>query len=476
MSLTLTRPTRGVEQRCAGAGFASESAHRTSDCLSSFSTQPVSQPVGERRRLLGTRLIAGALLGGLALIAVHLALLGSYWNSEEGIYALTARLLLSGHELYRQTVSAQPPGTYLVGAGLLAIHDSLEWLRVAVAGLQLTAGLLAGQIVWRTTGSAAASVATPAIMLLTPWAVHEHGTLTPELVSLPFLLGALLTCRRRRTVVVAGSLCGCLPLVKLPYALPALVIILSSDDVRRASRWAVGAFAAGLVATILLGGDALWKETVIAQTQSGTHSLQAVKGWWLQAAWNLSGLVLCCLLALRFRERANDWGQLRAVLNASVALSITLLSVVKNGTSLNVTVPIEAVLVPGAVSGLVLAWRAAHAEGARQWAAGLAVAALIFTFAQSASLIISPTDPNPFLRVGSSHVGWSVILTGPQFRSAVTAARACAGASVYGGPPLIAFAAGRRVPDDQPDAFITTTPVLRAVLKRMQDARTICRY
>ena len=73
----------------------------------------------------------------------------TFWNTEEGVYALTARLLDSSHALYRDVAAAQPPLTYLVGAGLLAIHDSLEWLRLTVACLQLGAGLLAGQVVWR---------------------------------------------------------------------------------------------------------------------------------------------------------------------------------------------------------------------------------------------------------------------------------------------------------------------------------------
>jgi len=420
-------------------------------------------------------LVAGALLGVLALIVVHLALEGSYWNSEEGVYALTARLLLGGHELYRQTASAQPPATYLVGAALLAIHDGLEWLRLGVAGLQLAAGVLAGGIVWRTTESRAASVATPAAVLLTPWAVHEHGTLTPELVSLPLLLGALLACRRQHAIALAGLLCGLLPLVKVPYALPALVIVLCSTDVRRAGLWAIGTLAVGILGTFLLGGGAFWREAVIAQAQTGLHSLRELKGWWLQATWTLSGLVVCCLAAAGFRDHASDPGQLRAVLVTGVAMLLLLLSDIKNGTGLNVTVPVEAVLVPGAVSGLVLAVRAGtRGSGRYRRTAALAVAAAVFTLAQSISLMVSPTDPKPFLRIGSSRVGWAVLMTPSQFHRAVEAANACPAGSVYGGPPLIAFAAGRRVPDDQPDGLLTTAPVLRAVRERIDTIRDVC--
>jgi hypothetical protein len=160
--------------------------------------------------------LLGAVCGAAAVVVVHLALAGTFWNSEEGVYALSARLFLHGHALYDETAAAQPPGVYVVGAGLLAIHDVVEWLRLGVGLLQLGAGLLAAQIVWRTTGSVLASVVTPAAIILTPWAVHEHGSLTPELVSLPVLLGAIVATQRPRTLVLGGVLCGLLPLIKLP--------------------------------------------------------------------------------------------------------------------------------------------------------------------------------------------------------------------------------------------------------------------
>lgn len=419
--------------------------------------------------------LAGAAIGAGALVVAHLALRDTFWNSEEGVYALTARLLLSGHALYRDTAAAQPPITYLVGAGLLAVHDGLEWLRLAVACLQLGAGLLAGQVVWRITGSRAVAMITPAVMLLAPWAVHEHGSLTPEVVSLPPLMGALLAGRDRRAIPVAGILCGLLPLVKLPEALPALAIILTSRDPRRVAAWAVGVCAAGAVATVAWGGHAVWTDVVLAQTQSGAHPLSELKGWWGQAAWTLTGPMVCCLVALRLGRLSRDPRLLRAALATGLAALVTLLSTLKQGTGLNVVVPIEAVLVPGALSGVALALRAARQARSRvRWAAAFAVVATAFLIAQGISLMTSPSDPRPFLRAGSSQIGWAAILTRPQFHQAVTEARACPAASFYVGQPLIAFAAGRRVPDDQPDGFITATPALAAARRQIAAAQPTC--
>jgi hypothetical protein len=180
------------------------------------------------------------LLGMAVLVVVHVVLRDTLWNTEEGVYALTARLLLHGHRLYRQVAAAQPPVVYLVGAAILWIHDSLEWLRFVVALGQLTAGVIAAQLVWRITRSAIASVVTVAVMMLAPWAVQEHGMLTPELLSLPVLLAAISLCRDRRAVPATGLLCALLVFIKVPYLLPAVVIVCLSAAPRRAAIWALG--------------------------------------------------------------------------------------------------------------------------------------------------------------------------------------------------------------------------------------------
>jgi hypothetical protein len=154
--------------------------------------------------------------------------------------------MLHGAGLYTSFAGAQPPGVFLVGTVLLAIHDSLEWLRFAVACLQLGAGVIAGAMVLRITGSRVAAIATPALVLLTPWAVHEHGALTPELVALPVLLGAAFAGGSGRRPALVGVLCGLLPLIKVPFAIPAVVVVALSGDWRQAGLWAVGTLAIGL--------------------------------------------------------------------------------------------------------------------------------------------------------------------------------------------------------------------------------------
>jgi hypothetical protein len=402
----------------------------------------------------------GALLGLIVLVAVHLVERGSYWDYSEGVYALTSQLWLHGAFLYGHVVAAQPPGVFVYGAGLLAVHDSLEWLRFGVGALQLGAGLIAANIVWRLTENRLATLLAPAGMLLTPWAVHENGALLPELVALPLLLGGLRLSVEPRRAIALGVICGLLPLVKVPLLIPAVVLLVMSPERRRSSVAALVTLIAGILGTAVLAGRPLWREVVYAQTQSGHRSLSALAGFWAQGGWNLLGLLVAASLAWALRGRSRD----PSLLGVSAVLAISMLATfatnLKEGTSLNIVVPVEATLLPLALAGAVFAARA----GSRLTNGRLlaCLAGLLFTLLQTASLFASPTHPVGFLRPGS-RPAWAITQTPAQLRSSVASARACQAGLAFGGPPLVAMLAGRRMPDDQPDQFITRSPALRSV-------------
>jgi hypothetical protein len=433
-------------------------------------------------RVRGRVVIPGLVAGGAALVAVHLLLLHTYWDYSEGVYALSAHLLLNGADLYRGIVGAQPPGVFAAGAILLAVHDSLEWLRLGIGLLQLGAGLIAAAIVYRITASRITAILTPAAVLLTPWAVHEHGALTPELVSLPFMLGAALASADDRRGPLAGVLCGLLVLIKLPFAIPAVAILAFAGDRRRAVIWAGLTVIVGFGLTTALAGEAFWRDVVIAQTHTGVRSLGLLKGFWAQAGWNVLGLLIAGAAAVVLRDQAADARLLRAILVLAVANVITFLTNFKSGTGLNVTVPVEASLVPLALCGTVFAWRSARTRARAGAGAGVrprltATACLLglaFTFAQSVSLIASPHNPIPFLRAFSAPA-WEILMTRPQLDAAVTAARRCPSGAPYGGPPLIALMAGRRPPADQADSFLPTHSVtLAAVAAQIRATPGVC--
>jgi hypothetical protein len=422
-------------------------------------------------------LLWGLVVGGATLVAVHLLLYNTYWDYSEGVYALSAHLMLHGGDLYTQIVGAQPPGVFLTGVALLALHDSVEWLRLGVGFLQLGGGLIAGQIVLRLTGSRLGAALTPAAILLTPWAVHEHGALTPELVAVPVMLGAALLSIDQRRAVPAGVLCGALALIKVPLVIPALAIVALSARPRRTLMWAAAALAAGLALTTLLAGGDFWREVFLAQTQTGRRTLGTLKGFWAQSGWNVLGLLVCGAALWRFRAAARDRPLLRVMVGLAVANLITFLTNFKQGTGLNITVPVEAALVPLAVSGAVLALRDARSPSpvlrSRLIAAACGLG-IVFTLGQSISLMASPHNPIPFLRAASAPA-WEILMTGPQLRAAVASARACPPGEPYGGPPLIAFMADRSVPAGQPDQFITLrAATLSSVRAQIAAVKHVC--
>jgi hypothetical protein len=418
-------------------------------------------------------ILAPVLAGLGAMVAVHLLLLHTYWDYSEGVYGLTAHEILHGADLYGTIVGAQPPGVFLVGAAIEAIHSGVEFLRFGVGLLQVVAGLICAAIVLRVSASRVAATAAAALTLLTPWAVHEHGALTPELVALPVMLGAARLAARsgRNAAVATGLLCGLLVLIKYPLAIPALVLVA----VARERWWTAGTAAltlgAGLAVSWALGGSGYWTDTIIAQMHSGSRSLHALSGFWAQAGWNVIGLLVSALVAVALWRRAADRRQLLVAAALAAANLITFLSNVKEGTGLNIAVPVEASLVPLAVCGATFAVRE---FAVRRATAIVCLAGLAFTLAQSASLIASPTDAIPFERAFSAPA-WEIALTAPEFEDLVANARRCPPGEPYGGPPLAALAAGRELPAGQADEFLPThSPTLAAVARQIAAVHPVC--
>ena len=238
-------------------------------------------------------------------------------------------------------------------------------------------------------------------MLLTPWALHEHGALLPELVALPpLLLAALRWSVEPRRAVAFGVACGLLPLIKLPLVVAAVVLLALCARRRRSLVAAAATLLAGVLASAALGGEGLWREVVYAQTQSGHRSLSALAGFWAQGGWNLLGLLVAGAIAWGLRARSADPRLLGITAALGLGMLITFATNLKQGTSLNIVVPVEAVLVPLALAGVALA----ASEGARLGNRRLlgAVAGLALTFVQAGSLLHRPLTPCPFC--GRAHV------------------------------------------------------------------------
>jgi hypothetical protein len=393
------------------------------------------------------------------------------WGPSEGVYALSARLLLHGGDLYGGLVASQPPWVYLFGVVPLWIHDSLDTLRFSAGLLQVLTGAIAGAIVWRLTASRIAAVAAVPLVVLTPWATHQHGLLLPEQLGAPLLLGAAALAARPGSARWAGVLAGVAVFAKWPFVLPAAALLAASPARAAAARWAVGSLAAQAVAFTVIFGTGFWRQTVQAQVQAG-HGLELQIGSWVQAGWNLLPLLVFAGVALRLRAQAREPALVLTVAAAAAGMLATTVTILKPGTGLNVLVPSEPLLATLAVAGVVWALRTPLRARAAVAAATLGLLLL----AQSASLLLDPTNPRPFHRPASSTPGWRVGYTRDEVDRMVARARRCPAGAVWAGPQLVAFIAHRRVPADQPDVFIVSRAAMHAaVFARLQADGPRCR-
>lgn len=417
-------------------------------------------------------------LAGLALAIVLSALVMATrwhqdWGDSEGTYALTARSLLNGGDLYGDVVVAQPPVLFVVGAGVLAIGDSLEVLRAVMVALQLLALALLAAAVWRMTRSQWAMALTPPLGVILPWTVHQQGSFQPEALALPCLAGALVLAARRCGSGWAGALLAIAVGIKLPMAIPALFGVWAAAD-RRA---AAASFAATLVVlgavSLAVFGDGVVNYTVLAQLDVGRHPARTMAGVGVQAAWNLTPLALGCLaaaVAWRRGWRPCDPQQWRVALALGTGTMLTLASITKVGTSLSVMPPVEALLLPVAMTGA-----AAWLKGATLRRALAALGLVAFLLAQSVSLLAAPRSGGVVFLRPLSPPAWGIALTRREVDAQVSALQRCSRTLPSSQDPAVTFRAHRRMPGGQPDLFLPVRAKrLAGVAKRVADDRWRC--
>jgi hypothetical protein len=392
---------------------------------------------------------------GLASIAVLVGLAlwqdDGYWEYSDGVYALTARLIADGQRLYRDVAAAQPPPVYLVGALALTAADSLTMLRAALAAFELATSALVLVAVWRLTGSRVAAVVAALALLVAPWSLREHAQLIPETLAAPLLLGAAVAASRARTAVLAGILGALATACKLAFGLPALAIALA-PRLRRERLRALGGLAATGAALALLSllvyGDGLLDGAVRAQRESGTAAASYVAGLWAQGAWNLLPLLACAALAWPLRAQLEDRELARTLAIGSAGTLLLFVTLFKDGSYLTIVVVVEPFLICLGAAGVC-----ATVRGGSRALTTVAGGALLLCALQVGSLLISPGNPELFVRPLAAS-GPARELSPAEVHAAVARIRACPPATPVSGPPFLAFAAGRRVPGDQPDQFI----------------------
>jgi hypothetical protein len=411
-----------------------------------------------------------AVLATCVVALLHLWRGDSYWNFSEGVYLASASEVLDGAGLYTELAAAQPPPIFYLGSGLLAVSDSLLFVRGALGVTTVVTGGLVAVIVGRLTGRPAVAVGAGLAALLAPWTLREHATLTPDaLAPAPLLAAAVLAARPgSRSAAIAGALAALAASLKLAFLLPAAAVAVVA---RRRSAYLVGGVALGgllAAASFAVWGSALWENVVEAQSGTGLQ-LDALPGQVAQSVWNVGPMLALAALAYVARERARDPTLLRstaALLLGSAALIVTFL---KDGTYLNTLVIVEPVAIALAVPGLVWFLEDSTVLAGHRAAASAGVTLVcVFLGLQSASVLVLPQSPVPFGNPFLSRAPGQQ-LTEPEVDAASEAARACPPGAPYSGSPFIAFVAHRPLPGGQADPFIVgdspTHADLRAELR-----------
>jgi hypothetical protein len=270
----------------------------------SSSSAPENRLAFDRGELVGSAWLFGLVIA----VVVEFVLLAlwqrnAYWDTSDGVYLLSGREFLHGLVPYRDFAAAQPPPVYLVGAGLLWIHDGLAPVRAGLAVLDLVTAALVGVTVWRLSGRRDLTVIAVLVAPLLPVTLHEHSQLIPETLAAPLILGgALLSTDRDRTQLCAVLLAlACL--CKVALVVPAVAIIAVSPQRWRLLAGFVLGIAVFVGASLLGFGTAAWRGAVTAQFQVGHNPAHQVFGQITQGIWNELPLIIPAAAGLWFALR-----------------------------------------------------------------------------------------------------------------------------------------------------------------------------
>lgn len=425
---------------------------------------------------------ARLLVAWLGLAGATLAALAAwqglaYWEYSDGVYALSARQLLDGQALYRDFAAAQPPPLYLLGAAALALRDSPAAIRVLMALCEAATSLLVLVAVLRLTRRPGLALGAALACLVTPWALREHAQLLPETVAAPLLMGAALAAGRRGGALAAGVLGAVAVSCKVAFALPALAVVLAARERRRALSGFAATGAVLALTFVALFGEPLWSNVVAGQARTGTAALSYVGGLWAQAGWNLAGLLVLAVLAWPQRGALADADLARSLLALALGSLLLLATLLKHGSYLTVLVVAEPPLLCLAACGIAaLAGAAGAQRRTRAWRARAlaAAAAVALLGAQGLSLLAAPDDPVLFTRPLAAS-GPARVMSDAEVARTAAAIRRCPAGSRYGGPPYLAFVAGRDIAGRQPDQFmIHNAANLEHFRRAVQSDRRVC--
>ena len=277
----------------------------------------------------------------VAFAAGRLAIIGvpSEREYDEGVYLLSARAVLAGHDLFSSVFSSQPPAFLETLAFAMRLFgDSIETGRLLILGFALVALAAVASLARRLAGAWAAPAAAAALALTTTFGDLAH-VVEAEMPALAIALMALCACleARRRAwhrgwLLASGALLALGMLFKLlvaPLAAPLGLLLLLAPAPRDEAEWrldgrgpgllgrvavralvvAAGAVAVALLPLLFYDARALYEQTIafhvtkreVYGARPAENLLRVAGHLRANAALAATALVGGALLALRSR-------------------------------------------------------------------------------------------------------------------------------------------------------------------------------
>ena len=350
-------------------------------------------------------------LTGLTVLTRLPALLYPRAIDDEAVYAVVARVMLTGGLPYRDAIERKPPLLFAVYWAVFRLFGSGNWLAlhlIAVAWVLLTmAGLFV--LANRLAGRRAGALAALAYALVQPWATAKNLAFNGEvLMNLPLVWAyALILPQHRRsllTPLAAGALLGAAFLLKQPAAIAAIPLglyLLGAPLWRQDRRWSqaitqAAALTIGFAAVLGAAMAILWRYGLLAEAWYWTMADHTIPHVFWQRGFEHSALFLTVALPLVLPLLA--WHRLRRAWRGITAQLWTVLGWL-------------AVSVIGAAAGgrfyphyyiqlippLAVLAGVAYADGSARWlslrfaAIWLTVATLVSLGVQTAQLLAERT-------------------------------------------------------------------------------------
>ena len=188
-------------------------------------------------------------------VVLRIAMIDMPLERDEGMYAYIAQRIQMGELPYTDALETKPPGVFYLYALVLAVSESVVWLRIFLILWQIATVLIFWQWIRQKYGDAVAGIGTAVLSIALTAPVYYGYSGNAEFFMITFViaaLGLLFSDKlNAKTDLAAGALFAAAVLFKpvaLTEGLPVLVLIAATADDWRRKIHRLAIVGAGFVA------------------------------------------------------------------------------------------------------------------------------------------------------------------------------------------------------------------------------------